>query len=618
MALEGMQLGQYRLLHLLGSGGMGEVYLAEDARINQRVAIKVSRTEAILYPSDESIKDSLRLFQREAKAIAQLDHPSILPLFSYGEEHINGMTLTYIVMPYRREGTFAAWMQQRSSAGLLPVKDVAYFIRQAAEALQHAHDNHIVHQDVKPSNFLIRTTREHPTLPDLLLADFGIAKLSNSTASVSHSIRGTPAYMAPEQWSGQPVPATDQYALAVLAYQLLTGRTPFSGGQEQVMYQHFRVQPLPPSSFNPALSKDIDAIILKALEKKASDRFPSIVAFAHALQQAALYSDDETVTIPRLASSNPDRTITSSYLNAMNETALPLKDEQPDYAMSAIPNPSTPIPNPSTPIPNSFPVIPSTPRQQGISNVKSILLICLFLLVLAASTGYFFIKGNNHLPSNHTDAVATTHANDATATMQPNNITVTSQTALYPPPGAALALNDPLSDNNAGHNWVEGGTDSGSCSFKGRAYHVSSPRANDYPCAAQNTHFANFTYEIELKIIKGDCGAIVFRGDILNQHFYYFGICQDGTYQLWLYTQKGSATLVFASGSFSPIHTGLGQTNVLAVVANNNQITAYVNYQQIGPPIDDSTYSQGQIGVATDNDNNPTDVAFNNARVWTF
>src|SRR5207237_1366248 len=142
MALEGLQLGQYRLLRLLGSGGMGEVYLAEDARISQQVAIKVSRTETTPYPNSQASQDTVRLFQREAKAVAKLDHPHILALFSYGEERVNGMTLTYIVMPYRREGSFVDWLQQRSHKNEpLSVQDVAYFISQAADALQYAHDN---------------------------------------------------------------------------------------------------------------------------------------------------------------------------------------------------------------------------------------------------------------------------------------------------------------------------------------------------------------------------------------------------------------------------------------------------------------------------------------------
>ena len=135
MALEGLRLGQYRLLHLLGSGGMGEVYLAEDERISQQVAIKVNRSEVSYYPKDDKAKDVIRLFQREAKAIAKLDHPHILPLFGYGEELVNGMALIYIVMPFRPEGSFADWLHQRNKNDLLSVQDVAYFFNQTADAL---------------------------------------------------------------------------------------------------------------------------------------------------------------------------------------------------------------------------------------------------------------------------------------------------------------------------------------------------------------------------------------------------------------------------------------------------------------------------------------------------
>src|SRR5437764_6937247 len=145
MALEGLQLGQYRLLRLLGSGGMGEVYLAEDARIGQQVAIKVSRTEATSYPNSDITKDALRLFQREAKAIAKLDHPHILPLFGYGEEQVGNMSLVYLVMPYRQEGSLADWLRNRGREEPLTSWKVAHFVGQAASALQHAHDRQIIH-----------------------------------------------------------------------------------------------------------------------------------------------------------------------------------------------------------------------------------------------------------------------------------------------------------------------------------------------------------------------------------------------------------------------------------------------------------------------------------------
>jgi serine/threonine protein kinase len=320
MALEGVQLGQYRLARLLGSGGMGEVYLAEDARIGQQVAIKVSRTDAAAYPHSESARDAARLFQREAKAIARLDHPRILPLFGYGEEHVHGLTLTYIVMAYRPEGSFAQWLQQRDTAALLPVQDVIYFIKQAAEALQYAHDHQVVHQDVKPANFLLRANKEQPSRPDVLLTDFGIARLSSTTASISHSIRGTPAYMAPEQWSGEAVYATDQYALAVLAYELLAGHAPFAGRMEQVMYQHIHGPVQPPSAFNPLLPTGVDTVMLQALAKHPEERFPSIAAFAHALAQAAEGVDVSTAGPTTITSRSSDLSATLAISRAEAET----------------------------------------------------------------------------------------------------------------------------------------------------------------------------------------------------------------------------------------------------------------------------------------------------------
>ncbi len=107
MGLYRLHLGHYRLLRLLGSGGMGEVYLVEDARIGQQVAIKVIRSEGIAYPESASAKEAARLFEREAKAIVRLDHPNILPLYAYGEEMLGEQQLTYLVMPYRKEGTLA-------------------------------------------------------------------------------------------------------------------------------------------------------------------------------------------------------------------------------------------------------------------------------------------------------------------------------------------------------------------------------------------------------------------------------------------------------------------------------------------------------------------------------
>src|SRR6266568_4282983 len=295
MALEELQDGRYRLVRLLGSGGMGEVYLMQDMRVNRQVAIKVIRSESTPYPDSTAAKDAARLFQREARAIAALEHPNILPLYDFGEETRDGKTITYMVMPYCTEGTLASWLQQRGS-NLLSPQDIVYLVEQATDALQYAHDHEVIHLDVKPSNFLLRSNRKNPNRPTLLLADFGIARSFTTVASASLTIRGTPTAMAPEQWSSTPVPATDQYALAVMIYELLTGRPPFVGSMEQLMFHHFTTQPPLPSTFNPHLPATLDAVLIRALAKKPEERFPSIAAFASAFEQAAQTPPAELVS----------------------------------------------------------------------------------------------------------------------------------------------------------------------------------------------------------------------------------------------------------------------------------------------------------------------------------
>lgn len=287
MALEELQKGRYRHLRLLGSGGMGEVYLMQDMRVNRRVAIKVLRAEeGSLYPDEEKATTSVRLFEREARAIAALDHPNILPLYDFGEETRESAAVAYMVMPYCAEGSLENWLRQRGGELLTP-SQVAGLIEQAAEALHYAHEHKVVHLDVKPSNFLLRGNRKDPERPLLLLADFGIARNFTTISSSSRTIRGTPAAMSPEQWSGEPVFASDQYALAVMAYEMLVGRPPFTGTLEQLMYRHFTLPAPPPSSFNPRVPAALDEVLLRALAKKPVERFPTISDFASAFIQAA-------------------------------------------------------------------------------------------------------------------------------------------------------------------------------------------------------------------------------------------------------------------------------------------------------------------------------------------
>jgi serine/threonine protein kinase len=350
---------------------MGEIYLAEDTRIDRQVAIKVVRAETEPYPDPVTTQDTTRLFQREMRAITMLDHPHILPLFDFGEEKDGNSILTYMVMPLRQEGSLTDWLQKRGKSQKLTPNEVAHFVLQAADALQHAHDHHIIHQDVKPSNFLVRN-RSGNALPDLLLMDFGISRVATATGTTSQNIRGTPTFMAPEQWEGKPQPATDQYALAVMAYLLLTGHAPFSGRMEQVMHQHFMIQPQPTGSLNPAIPPALDAVILRALEKEPDKRFPSILEFAQAFQQALQ------------STGNQDATVISLAENAHIRLPLPLQTASPPSVMGT--TKSVPARHPSP--------LPSRKRKRKSGFLRSAIIIGLIALVLIGGLVFALVKSN--------------------------------------------------------------------------------------------------------------------------------------------------------------------------------------------------------------------------------
>jgi serine/threonine protein kinase len=331
MRLEGKQIGRYRFEQLIGRGAMGEVYLAVDPRIQQQVAVKVLQAEPSVYPATNVAREAER-FRREASAIANLRHPHIVPLYDYDETSIDETAITYLVIPYYKEGSFANWLRRRGS-DLLPMEDVVYFVQQAAGALQYAHNKQIIHRDVKPSNFLI-DAGENPNRPNLLLADFGISKFGMvSTASGTQSL-GTLTYMPPEQLHGRPTYASDQYALAIMAYELLVGHPPFEGPPPVVIRQHMEDQPQPPSMLNPGLPRAIDHVLLRALDKKPENRYPTISEFVRALQQALPGTGD--IPIPEVSRPEPQD---GSDAQPGAYQPSPPPPAAPDYA----PGPPSPV-----------------------------------------------------------------------------------------------------------------------------------------------------------------------------------------------------------------------------------------------------------------------------------
>lgn len=554
MLPKGTLLGYYRLSKLIGKGGMGEVYLAEDTRIPRQVAIKIVRTEAQSYLNPIEAQEASRLFKKEMRAIALLDHRNILNLIDFGEETIAGMPITYMIMPYRKEGSLSSWLQRFKTNPWLSPIDVDYMLIQAAEALQHAHDHHIIHQDVKPSNFLIRENPNDPNHPDLLLMDFGVARLTNATATSNQLVQGTPAYMPPEQWESKPVPASDQYALAVMAYQLLTGRMPFAGSWGQVMHQHIMVPPQPLSTHNPQISPAIDAVILRALEKKPEDRFPSILDFARAFHKAV------SLTFPARPKQNS--------------------------------------------------LFPPHPPRPGRKRPKRKLAPILLSAVLVVALVVVVIVGIVHRSNVHNDNTT------ATSTANANNPTATAIVTAHSDPygaGGTLALSDPLTQ--AG-NWnSESNTSSGgSCQFVGNGYQISESNPNGfYSCNDTSSPFDNFVFEVKMIINQGDCGGINLREDLSSGKQYVFFLCSDGTYQFALYSgYSGSNETVLKNGTTSGITSG---QNTIAVIANGRNFTFYLNKSQLDN-VSDSTYTQGYVGLVASPNSNATRIIYNDARIW--
>jgi serine/threonine protein kinase len=281
-ALIGQTIAGYRLLRVLGKGGMGAVFLGLDAAQSQ-AALK------ILLPSQYVLSETRTTFQarfmREAKALSSLNHPHIVAVLSYGKLD----ELSYIVMDYLPGGTLSARIQAQKRA--LPFVEIKRYATQLASALDYAHMQGIVHRDIKPGNVLLDADG------DVFLSDFGIARFYDSSPDVLSTVQvsltstgeifGTPSYMAPELFRGeQAEPAADIYALGVMLYQLVTGRVPFQGkGSLDVGIKHISEAPLPPRALRPELPEPAEAALLRALAKSPAERFASAGEFVDAFKR---------------------------------------------------------------------------------------------------------------------------------------------------------------------------------------------------------------------------------------------------------------------------------------------------------------------------------------------
>lgn len=647
--VSGTLLGRYRLHNSIGSSSTGDVYLAEEVQNGRQVVLKVLRIELPLDVPDESIQ----LFRREVAKIADLQHVHILPLLDFGNVVFDNTMLFYTVMQQYKGATLDTWLQQRGSSDYFSPADVVTLLQPIADALDYAHSQQVVHQSIRPTNLLVRS-RNSSALPDLLLTDFYIASLHPTIPDPS-------CYVAPEQWAGMPVAATDQYSLAAIAYLLLTGNTPFQGTPEQIKQQQLNAIPRPVNESSAQLPTDIDTVLLMGLAKEPQRRFPSVGAFISALQQATQQrTTPESVTLPaqpiltsvqKPSASRPlEQTVPpqpiSSHTDNTQQTPTPTQS-QPLTPPLAVPQQ---VPSPSTTLAAPAKNVATSPfrRDSALMNILSFLLLA--TIIMASSLG-IFIKQQHDQPG--IDATAT-------AAIKSQNSDISS----YNIPGQKqgdLLIYDPLSNKNT--SWTSGDslgtcdifslskalivttTPSSSTPTPSSSHSVgTSPTeesfhscsTTDYGLSSNNPPFPNnMIIEVQVHFDNKDSiGGIIFsqiqRDN--SEKFFIFSISLAGQYNFCLLDTSNQTCSAPNTGYFNPAFMRISEDfNRIAIRISGNVYYPYLNDQPLsekGAQLEQNSVSQvtppnnvGVVaGVVPSVENNDTSehvrLLYRNLKIW--
>ncbi len=551
----GQMLGSYQIVSQVGKGGMATVYKAYQASMDRNVAIKVLPRQLA-----ESAEFAAR-FQQEARIIARLEHPHILPVFDFGESD----GVTYFVMRYLEAGTLKTKME----TGPLSLNEIDRLFTQLAEALNYAHGHGIVHRDLKPANALIDNDG------NLFLTDFGIAKLLESASprlTQTDAILGTPAYISPEQAKAESInQRSDIYSLGIILYEMVTGSVPFVADTPLAVILKHISDPLPPPSVRKKdIPESIEQVILKALAKDPSDRYSTAAEFLSAWKRAL--AEGETIQ----------------------------QAPEPKSAPASRAG-GTPAPAPST--------APSSSRGLTGWIVGCLVVVCLVFGV--AGIGILFLNWQ-------TPAFLT----PATSTPIPTLTPLPTQTAA-PIINSKVLVQDDFSNSdqwgtitNADYSVEYDGEALRMKVFQQTSWFVWTTASDE---AYQNIHV-----EVTATNNDGEASTafgIMCHLQATSDSYYYLVMTPGGNYAIAL-TKEGETDL-FLTNDDQWDHSDLivenKSTYRVGADCGNGRLTLYVDGQQIAS-VTDGTFASGIVGLyAWSGENTPTaDVTFDDFIVTTL
>jgi serine/threonine protein kinase len=538
-------IARYEIQSEIGRGGMAVVYLANDPSFERKVAIKLVSVNLQENPV------FLSRFEREARLIARIEHPAIVPVYDFGEQEQR----PYLVMRYMAGGS----LSEKIDGQIMPLEEAAKIISQIAPALDAVHARGVVHRDLKPANILF------DDFGNAAIADFGIAHLNDATVDLTGSaLIGTPAYMSPEQVQGEREldGRSDVYALGVILFAMLTGQSPFRATTPMSVALKHLTEPIPSIlSQRPDLPASVELVLNKALAKDREMRYSSASEMARALQS--------TVTSP------VHRDVDALSQDSQRQTRPEL--EPP----TSIVDDSSSLPDPE---PFNLPPGPSTRSDlpaRGLIRTASVIGVIL-IVVMTCALGILFL------------AWIGLSAPPDSITQPPETLPPAIETDTSPAPAEIILLAEDFSDPDSGWPFYE--NELGIYSYQPDGYRITVTTWNTALWATSEETFDNANISVDARPAEDGDGyyGVLCRVNNL-QEYYYFIVHPDGSYSIGKYKNNDFEILLPDGWERNDsINTG-AQTNHLRADCFADKLRFYVNHVLLAE-ITDADFSSGSAG----------------------